>query len=102
MGNFISGQMRTVQDNTPYAKYAYTGDSLLMCLEIAMENNQATIKSVNPILISNYKNPNLGVVVDLLEDLAAEHLYDLWSDYYKIRLSIMTQFLNEMPLYISE
>ncbi|RPJ07902.1 MAG: CapA family protein [Spirochaetaceae bacterium] len=102
-GNFISGQTSWLSMDMANSARAFTGDSAIFQVRVTRHGNSSPfIAGVIPILISNYKNPEKGVIVDRTELLAGYALPGNWQEYFRTRLSVMRDFFNNMANYINK
>lgn len=95
-GNFVSSMHSMVRDNMPTHRGAYTGDSALYQVNAVMRGNAVEITTADPLLISNYKDPVKGTIVDRLHTLAETKLAGNWQNYFKERITLME---GEAPVF---
>jgi len=88
-GNFISGQISGINPETPWVARCYTGDSAVFRVRVGRVDGRVTVVSVDPLLISNYKNREGEMVVRPLSQLAEDRLPGPWSAYYRYRYEVM-------------
>ena len=88
-GNFISGQTSEINPETPWVARSFTGDSAIFRVRVGRVDGGASVLSVDPLLISNYKNREGEMVVRPLAQLAACGLPEPWSAYYRYRYQEM-------------
>ncbi len=88
-GNFISGQISEINPATPWVARSFTGDSAIFRVLVGRIDGKATVLSVDPLLISNYKNREGEMVVRPLAELASGGLPAPWSAYYRYRYEVM-------------
>ncbi len=88
-GNFVSGQTSEIDPETPWVARCYTGDSAIFRVQVGRVDGRVTVVSVDPLLISNYKNREGEMVVRPLSQLAEEDLPRPWSAYYRYRYEVM-------------
>lgn len=94
-GNFISGQTWFMKTDKPGSR-APTGDSAIFQVLVKKEDELSSIKSVTPVYISNYRDPQKGMIVDLTERLInSEEISENWRLYYKKRFSIIKNHLEQ-------
>ena len=98
-GNFISGQGYIIDPGMPFDYWSYTGDSVVFILKTEFTESGPSITNVEPYLIGNYTTERKDVVVEPLENLASKELPGLWSDFYKARYSILSDFMEESSIY---
>ncbi|MDC7222282.1 MAG: CapA family protein [Spirochaetales bacterium] len=92
-GNFISGQTWSLDPKNPGVR-APTGDSAIFQVTLEAEGNSVRLKGINPIYISNYRDPKKGMVVDFTESLmTSDTLSSVWRDYYRSRYAILCGLL---------
>lgn len=86
-GNFISGQTWRIDPVNPNPRRVFTGDSAIFSVVVGMLDDEAWILKVKPILISNYKDPDYGMLVMPFEKIfKLENLSEEWENYYHNRL----------------
>ncbi len=100
MGNFISGMTAYVGPEDTNSRWAPTGDSALVCLEVLKTGAGVTITDAKALPISNYFNERREMVVGRLEDLAAGTitLPQAWLSYYRNRMAVMKKRLPPFTL----
>ncbi len=95
-GNFISGQTWFLETENPNNR-APTGDSAIFQVVVKKETETANIESITPVYISNYRDPQQGMIVDLTERLIkSDEIPENWRLYYKSRLSIIKKILEQI------
>jgi poly-gamma-glutamate synthesis protein (capsule biosynthesis protein) len=88
-GNFISGQTWKLPPSGYNSSRAAAGDSAIFRVLISEDFRGETFYKVSPILITNYKNPEYGMVVFPYENIFLERNLDRdWKDYYTRRYNI--------------
>ena len=99
MGNFISGQRYTANIENPEADREYTGDAVLLRVQVEKGTNTGTLDTfvVTPIPITNYRDPDHGMVVKLHTDTFIESLPKKLRNYYYKRLELMEEYLPILP-----
>jgi len=93
-GNFVSGQISEIDPAKPWIARAYTGDSALFSVRVERAGGAATVASVEPLLISSFRNGRSQMVVRPLALLAAEELPAPWHDYYAYRYRVMSRLVH--------
>ena len=88
-GNFVSGQISEIDPNAQSAPRAYTGDSAIIRVRVAKEGGSASVLSVSPFFISDFRTGADQMVVRPLEALVNEPLPDVWHRYYAYRYEVM-------------
>lgn len=99
MGNFISGQRYTPDIETPKGDREYTGDSVLLqvTVEAGSKTGSLDTLTINPIPITNYRDPVHGMVVKRHTDLFIDTLPKKLTQYYRKRLALMEHYLPLLP-----
>jgi hypothetical protein len=93
MGNFISGQ-RWCREPFDIEHYrSYTGDSLILTIQLGFHSSKPTIEKVTPVLITNHINEKREVVVETYENIVEKKLIPKWASYYKERYEIMKKLI---------
>ncbi len=93
MGNFISGQRFTINREDPGAMREYTGDSVVMRVEISQGSLAAT-----PIPVTNYTDPASGPVVRPFDESFVTTLSAPLRAYYETRYELMRAYLPLPPM----
>ncbi|MBN1695946.1 MAG: CapA family protein [Spirochaetales bacterium] len=93
MGNFISGQRWCRKPFEPEHYRSYTGDSLILTVDVTFGRDGASVETVTPVLITNHINENREVVVETFENIIRKKLVPEWSDYYNKRYTIMKKLV---------
>ncbi len=95
-GNFISGQAWYVDPKSPDQPRNYTGDGALFQVRLQDIGKQYKIRTVIPVLLTNYKHPEKGMVSRKLAELPRDtKIPDIWRKYYKRRLQVITSHLAD-------
>ena len=93
-GNLISGQTWFIDPEDPDESRVYTGDSAIYQVNVIKKEDGIEVQEVSPYLISNYKDPEQGMIVDFLEDLTmSEEIPEKWRNYYILRLALLKKLM---------
>jgi hypothetical protein len=93
MGNFISGQ-RWCREPFDVGHYrSYTGDSLILTVELKFHSFGPTVENIEPVLITNHINEKREVVVETYDKIVRKKLIPKWAAYYKERYEIMKNLI---------
>jgi hypothetical protein len=100
MGNFISGMTWGIDPADPFQKWAPTGDSAILSVDVLRVGASTIILKAEAIPISNYMNGKGEMVVGKLEELAGGTipLSPTWASYYRARLGAMKKMMPPAPL----
>ncbi len=93
MGNFISGQRFSINREDPGAMREYTGDGIVMRVEISRDSLVAT-----PIPVTNYTDPVSGPVVRPFDESFVTTLSAPLRAYYGARYDLMRAYLPLPPM----
>ncbi len=94
-GNFISGQTWHLNPEDYDESRAFTGDSAIFQVQLIKNEDFAEVLNVEPLLISNYRDPKNGMGVHYLEDLAVSRsIPEKWRKYYNSRLPIIKELVG--------
>ena len=96
-GNFISGQIWFLDPLNPHPIRRYTGDSVVFQVRIGrLEDDRASIFSVDPLHFSNYKDPAKGMVVKHIDALLkADAVPAGWRLFYDDKYFEIRRFLQD-------
>ncbi len=95
-GNFISGQTWFMDPDEPNERRVFTGDSAIFQVRIGKNKGKGEVLDVLPLLISNYKTPDRGMVVDYMENLVkSSAISESWITYYKNREIVIKELLKD-------
>lgn len=89
-GNFISGQTWFINPAKPDKRRVYTGDSALFRITARKSAGDVDVVHVHPILVSNYKHEDHGMVVRRFPALIDGSLGKAWTTYYTDRLDAVS------------
>lgn len=96
-GNFISGQTWFLDPDNPNNR-APTGDSVIFQVTIEKSSGTSGVRGVSPLYISNYRDPQKGMIVNFTEKLMlSDEIPEKWRIYYNSRFSIISNLLK--PAY---
>jgi poly-gamma-glutamate synthesis protein (capsule biosynthesis protein) len=109
MGNFISGQRSSPNLGSPGAYREYTGDGVMMKVELVREITDAagtvgintarlTEMRVDPVAVTNFTAPDGEVVVKLFTRSFIDGLSPVLRAYYLKRYSLMSGYLPLLPV----
>jgi poly-gamma-glutamate synthesis protein (capsule biosynthesis protein) len=93
MGNFISGQRFSINREDPGAMREYTGDGVIMRVEITGDSLAAT-----PIPVTNYTDPSAGPVIRPFDESFVSSLKPSLRSYYETRYGLMRAYLPLPPM----
>ena len=95
-GNLISGQTWFIDPKDPDESRVYTGDSAIYQVKVIKKDDDIEVENVNPYLISNYKHPVHGMIVDFFDNLTSSaEIPEKWRDYYIIRLALLKELVRD-------
>lgn len=97
MGNFISGQRWDTDRSNPAGYREYTGDAVLLRVE-ARRNPEGFRFGVEPVPVTNWKDPRHGMVVRRFTAGFIESLPEEERTYFRSRKSLMEEYLPLLPL----
>lgn len=93
MGNFISGQRAAIDRENPDGMREYTGDSIVMKVDVMDGTLIAT-----PVPVTNYTEPGVGPVVKPFDAEFVSALSAPLKKYYEKRYSLMQAYLPLPPM----
>ena len=104
-GNFISGQIWSIDPEHPDPERVFTGDSALFQVVVEQKragDAEASIRSVKPMLISNYRDPEYGMTVIPTKELLKKDIPREWTAYYarradEIKTKIFPKIRTDIP-----
>ena len=76
----------------PRSPRAHTGDSALFRVKVSFDGGSPRV-SHEPILITNYLDPEHGMVVRRLDGLIAEDIGPQWKLYYVVRRNALREIV---------
>lgn len=98
-GNFISGQAWFQNADNPDHPRAVTGDGALFQVRIQEVNDKYRIHGVTPVLISNYKDPEKGMINKILTLLPKdETIPEKWRKFYTRRFQIINSHVADYSI----
>jgi poly-gamma-glutamate capsule biosynthesis protein CapA/YwtB (metallophosphatase superfamily) len=91
MGNFISGMTWNADPRNSTAVDPATGESALLRVEVLFGPGGTSIRAVQALPISNYRNARGEMVVGKLAELASDGpgLGEAWAAYFRDRLAVL-------------
>ena len=98
-GNFISGQIWFMNPVKPDKRRTYTGDSAIFRISLKATERGLDIVHVHPILISNYKHKEQGMVVRRFPGLTDGSLSKEWTTYYRDRFEAISRLAAVASTY---
>jgi len=106
MGNFISGQRFSPDISSPEAFREYTGDGVIMKVQLVRDIPDATGDQsaptlemhINPVPVTNFTDPDGNVLVKLFTRSFIDGLPPVLHDYYLKRYSLMYGYLPLLPV----
>ena len=98
MGNFISGQRFSPDISAPDAFREYTGDGVLMKVQLVRDINNTVEMHVTPVPVTNYTDPDGDVLVKLFTRSFIDGLSPVLRKYYGERYSLMYAYLPLLPV----
>jgi poly-gamma-glutamate synthesis protein (capsule biosynthesis protein) len=90
-GNFISGQTWHLGPQDARAERAYTGDTALFRVHVEWDARGALRVRHEPILVSNYRHPEHGMIVRRLDALVESDIPSEWKRYYVMRRNALRE-----------
>lgn len=98
-GNFISGQTWFIDARKPDHPRTYTGDGAVFRVWIQDIEGTYKIHSVEPIPVTNYKDPEKGMVSRKLLAMPADTaIPEVWQKYYKRRSTVISSHLADYSI----
>jgi len=98
-GNFISGQAWYLEAGKPNAERAYTGDGAVFQVRIQDNNGSYKIHSVTPVLLTNYKHPEKGMISRKLAEMQTDTtIPEGWRNFYKRRYTIISSHIADFSI----
>jgi len=106
MGNFISAQRLSPNIGSPEAVREYTGDGVIMKVQIVRDIPDATADKsaytiemhITPVPVTNYTDPDGDILVKLFNRSFIDGLPPVLHDYYAKRYSLMYGYLPLLPV----
>jgi hypothetical protein len=68
-------------------------------LKVVFTENGPSVEDVHPFLIGNFTTERKDVIVEPLVELASKELPGVWSDFYRTRYSILSEFMESTKMY---
>ena len=99
MGNFISGQRWRPDFANPGADREYTGDAVLLQLRTHSGGEPGTLYApeIVPVPVTNYLDPDHGMVVRRFSSSFIGSLPERLAAYYRNRYELMRGYLPVLP-----
>jgi hypothetical protein len=95
-GNVISGQTWFLDGKNSDHPRTYTGDGAVFQVRIQDTGETYKIRGVTPVLISNYKDPEKGMVCKKLAALPGDSaISTVWRNFYKRRLTVISSHIAD-------
>lgn len=88
-GNLISGMLLGLNPEQPGHELAWTADSALWLVTVAVEGDRASVQKVLPLPIANFGNGRGEIFVETIPGLACLDLSEEWLDFYRGRAGLL-------------
>ncbi len=98
MGNFISGQREIPSMDNPMGMREYTGDAILLQVRLSRTGNSLYDQmKVTAVPVTNFTDPEHGVVVKLFDTTFVDTLPPALQTYFRKRSELMSAYLPLLP-----
>jgi poly-gamma-glutamate synthesis protein (capsule biosynthesis protein) len=84
-GNLISGMLVGLDAQQPQHELAWTADSALWMVTVAVDEGRASVQRVTILPIANYLNQRGEILVQTVPGVAAHELAEDWLEFYRER-----------------